>query len=96
MLGNETLPEGLSFARKTDVFGAETVPKGLLKAHQLALGTWGLLCVIEGELRFVLEASGETRIIRAGEAQVVEPGVSHHVELEQGARFFIEFHKRAP
>lgn len=94
MLGNSTLPEGLKLTRKTNVFDAETVPKGLLKAHQIALGTWGLLRVLDGELRFVLESSGESRVLRAGEAQVVEPGVSHHVELGPDARFFIEFHKK--
>lgn len=93
MLGNSTLPEGLKFTKKTKVFDAETVPQGLQKAHQIALGTWGLLRVLEGELRFVLEDSGESRVLRAGDAQVVEPGVSHHVELEPDARFFIEFHR---
>lgn len=94
MLGNTTLPEGLVLSRTTNTFDKDSVPKGLLRAHRIAEGSWGVLRVVEGELLFVIEESGESRMIRAGEAQVVEPGVLHHIEVEEGARFLIEFHKK--
>ena len=57
------LPEGLELVRVTDRFDARTVPAGLLRAHRVAAGVWGELCVLEGEVGFVFEASGARRVV---------------------------------
>ncbi len=94
MLADVALPEGLELARTTPELTAETVPAGLLRRHEVAAGVWGRLVVQEGSVTFVAEGSGETRVLSAGESQVIEPDAPHHVEPASDARFVVEFHRR--
>lgn len=93
MLEAIQLPVGLDHVRTTPRFDASSVPAGLLRAHQVASGVWGVLHVLEGRVVFVLEHSGERRELGAGERQVIEPEVLHHVEPGEGAVFEVEFHR---
>jgi cupin 2 domain-containing protein len=49
------LPHGVELQRVTPEFDADTVPAGLLRAHRIAAGVWGLLRVTAGSVRFVFE-----------------------------------------
>lgn len=87
------LPPGLEHVRTTPTFTPESTPAGLRSAHQLAPEVWGRLVVHTGEVTFVLEDSGEGRVVAAGEDQVIEPEVRHHVEPGPGSTFAVEFHR---
>lgn len=88
------LPEGLALQRETDRFTADTVPPGLLRAHRVATGVWGVLHVEAGTLAFVWEdRPGEPLALAAGDAVVIPPDVHHHVEPGPGARFRVAFHR---
>lgn len=90
------LPEGLEAYRRTPVFTQDTVPSGLLKAHQTKAGVWGLLHVIEGRLLYRdIEAQTETVLEPGDEPGVIQPEIRHEVAPLGSVRFFIEFH-RAP
>lgn len=93
MLADLSFPDGVTLVRTTPEFAADTVPDGLLRAHRVASGVWGCLRVGSGSVVFVLEATGETRLLAAGEAQVIEPDVLHHVEPGADARFVVEFYR---
>ncbi|MEQ8717751.1 MAG: DUF1971 domain-containing protein [Acidimicrobiales bacterium] len=93
MLADLELPDHVSFVRATAGFTADTVPVGLLKAHRVAAGNWGLLRVIAGTVTFVLEETGESRELHPGDAQVIEPDTAHHVEPDADAVFVVEFHR---
>ena len=93
MLESLTLPDSVHLERTTPTFTAETVPAGLQREHHLAPGRWGRLRVDEGALTFVVEATGESRRLTAGESQVIEPEVAHHVEVEPGASFAVELYR---
>lgn len=91
------LPAGLELVRTTREFGAQDTPAALRSAHRVATGVWGLLRVRSGSVTFVLEAPAGGRELRrelgAGDTQVIEPGVVHHVEPGDDARFVVEFHR---
>lgn len=87
------LPAGAERVRTTPEFTVDTVPPALLAAHRVADEVWGRLCVMAGELTFVVEESGERRTLAAGDSQVIEPGLFHHVEPAADARFAVEFHR---
>lgn len=97
------LPPGVRLTRTTPEFTADSVPAGLLAAHRVADDVWGLLRVLAGTVVFVLEEdgdgaageleTGEAVTVEAGETQLIEPGVLHHVELGDGARFVVEFYR---
>jgi tellurite resistance-related uncharacterized protein len=87
------LPDEVRLVRTSPEFTADSVPDGLLSAHRVATGVWGRLRVLRGSVVFVLEATGESRVVNADETQVIEPAVVHHVEPSEDARFVIEFHR---
>ena len=88
------LPDGLELARTTPEFDEHTVPSGLLGAHRIAPGVWGLLRVRSGSLRFVFESAGdEPRTLDAGATQVIPPGELHHVDVDGPVGFVVEFHR---
>ncbi len=94
MTDHGSLPDGLELQRTTEEFTAETVPRGLLRAHRIAEGVWGVLRVRGGSLRFVEELDPEqVTELTAGDSLVVTPGVPHRVEPDEAARFVIEFHR---
>jgi tellurite resistance-related uncharacterized protein len=89
------LPEGLVLVRTTDVFDNQTVPKGLLRAHQIARDVWGRVVVHSGTIGFVFEDEPEAPLsLGAGETLVIPPQQPHHVELDGPASFAVEFHRR--
>lgn len=87
------LPRGMELTRVTPEFTSETVPTGLLSAHRVAPGVWGLVKVHAGSVRFVAESTGDERTLHPGETQVIEPDVAHHLEVAPDARFVIEFYR---
>jgi hemoglobin len=90
------LPPGLEAYGRSPDFTTDTLPPRLQSAHSTKPGTWGLLHVVAGRVRYVLEAprSGEA-VAAAGETVVIEPEVAHHVEFVEPGSFFIEFHRVA-
>jgi tellurite resistance-related uncharacterized protein len=90
------LPTGLQVARTTPTWDERTVPAALRRAHRIAGGTWGLLRVTSGALRFVARTEPLTDVVveRHGE-QAIPPDVEHHVAPRPGTRFAIDF-LRAP
>lgn len=88
------LPEGLELRRTTPEFDAETVPAGLLSAHQVAAGVWGLLEVTAGSVVFVREDGSMDPVeLHAGDSMVIPPEAPHHVEPGADARFHVSFHR---
>ena len=89
----EGLPPNARFVRATAEMTVETVPPGLRRAHRIADGVWGLLTVSSGTVRFVLEETTDIVEVGAGGSHVIAPGVRHHVDPSDDARFLIEFYR---
>lgn len=88
------LPLGSTAYRTIGPFGAQSLPAGLRAEHRLKEGTWGLLELVEGALRFVwddLEGGAEELVAPA--RLVVPPEVLHHVEGEGPFALTIAFHR---
>jgi len=93
---NEELPTGLTLHRTTDEFDPASVPRGLLRSHQIGRDVWGVLCVRAGTLRFVWEgATGPeaTVELEVGDRVVIPPEVPHRVEPGPDSRFVVEFYR---
>jgi tellurite methyltransferase len=88
------LPAGVTRRRTTDTFDARSVPPGLLRAHRVAVDTWGLIEVVAGRVTFVWEDGVDEPIeLVAGDTLVIPPDVAHHVEPDVDARFVVSFHR---
>lgn len=90
------LPEGLHTTRTTATWDASTVPAALRRAHRVAAGTWGLLEVEAGAVRFVADTNPPIdATVTPGRPQPIPPEVDHHVAPDEGARFHVTFLTRA-
>ena len=86
---------GLTKFRETGVFDNETVPAGLLNDHRLKEGVVGKLIVREGLIKFIVTEPGKEGAVELteGSEHIIEPLVTHKVEIKEGSSFYIEFYK---
>lgn len=86
------LPPAAQVYRRIGPFEVGTIPTGLLRRHDLKPGTWGLLEVIAGSIRFCWDdATGGHRLLVAGETMLVPPAVPHHLEPQGPVTIAIAF-----
>ena len=88
------MPAEVVSYKKTPEFTNETVPKGLLKAHQTKEGTWGKIVVLSGQLQYrILEPELEELVLSPELQGVVEPTVLHEVAPIGEVNFYVEFYR---
>ena len=89
------LPEDLQPVRTTPTWDRDSTPAALLASHRVAPGTWGLLTVEHGTLRFLAGTSPPLDVeVDASRPQPIPPDVDHHVELGDDVRFTVTFLRR--
>ncbi|SSW63056.1 DUF1971 domain-containing protein [Achromobacter agilis] len=87
-------PEGLQPYRESPVFTPDNLPGALRSAHTTKNGTWGLLKVHAGVLRYTLDDPPHTEVVlAAGQQVLIEPQVRHHVAFELPGSFQITFYR---
>jgi len=86
------LPDGLHPVRTTATWDADAVPAALRRRHRVAAGTWALVEVLAGEVRFTAATDPPLDVVvtPAG-PQPVPPGVDHDVEPGPDARLRVTF-----
>lgn len=90
----KALPADCVAYKRTPEFTEQSVPRGLLKAHQTKTGTWAKIVVLQGELAYrILPPNEETHRLDVTTIGIVEPGVLHEVEPIGAVRFYVEFYK---
>jgi len=88
------LPSASVPYRTIGPFDELTLPAGLRAQHRLKDGTWGLLTLSEGSLRFVWDdEQGGADELTAPAASVVPPQVLHHVEGDGPFALTIAFYR---
>ncbi len=88
----EGLPDGLVPYKRTPVFDQTSLPAGLRRAHRTKPGVWGIIHVLEGQLRYRILDPASERILSVDCPGLVRPEQSHEVEPLGPVRFFVEFH----
>ena len=96
LCGRFEMPAGYQAYKRTIEFTEHTIPDSLKHQHSTKPSVWGVIHVLEGRLRYVIEdpLAGE-RLLEPGSRAVIVPEVPHHVSPEGEVRFFVEFHRRA-
>ena len=86
-------PEGLHEYKRTPVFTDKTLPEGLLRDHNGKAGTWGLIHILAGRLRYTVNHPEERRFeLQPGIAGIVVPEMEHRVEPVGAVRFCVAFY----
>jgi len=88
------LPTSLTPYQRTPEFTEDSIPAGLLGAHQTKPGTWAHIVVLEGQLLYrILEPSVSEVHLSAQRPGVVEPEVRHQVQADGAVRFYVQFYR---
>lgn len=83
--------------RTTPVFDEYTLPRGLRRSHSTKPGTWGIIRVLEGQLRLAFSSGGGTpRLLTPGSPGLVRPEQLHWVEPVGPMRMQVEFYDAPP
>ena len=82
--------------RSTPVFDEQTLPQALRKAHTTKEGVWGVIRVLEGCVRYRIEAHDRDVILSPGTPGLVRPQEPHHVEPVGPMRMQVEFYDHQP
>ena len=90
------LPADARAYKRTPTFTVHTVPASLLREHSTKAGTWGLICVEQGQLRYVIpeEEKAVSAVLGLGQHGVIKPRQVHYVSLEsEDTEFYVEFYR---
>jgi len=85
------LPDKVTALRSTPVFTEETIPAGLLKDHATKEGTWGVIQIESGQLKYTI-GEDEVHILTPDKFGTIEPTVKHHVRAIGEVVFKVEFY----
>jgi tellurite methyltransferase len=86
------LPEDVIAYSKTKTFTATDVPESLLASHRTKERVWGLIHVLSGRLRYVVDDTPARAFdLDRDHPGVIAPEAPHHLELDGPAQFFVEF-----
>ncbi len=91
------LPAQVAPYKRTADFDQTTLPDGLRKDHTTKPGVWGVIHVLAGRLRYIVEPPlAREQVLEPGVLGIVPPEVRHRVVPDGDVRFFVEFHRRPP
>lgn len=86
------LPDTVIAYRRTPIFDQDSVPAGLLRRHDTKPGVWGLIVVLDGQLRLRFHEPVSERILDPQSPGVIAPQQPHDVEPIGAVNFFVEFY----
>lgn len=81
--------------RTTAVFDETTLPAALRREHRTKGGAWGIIRVLDGELRLRLP-DGRCERLSPQRPGMIRPQEAHWVELLGPMRMQVEFYDREP
>ena len=82
--------------KRTRDFDQLSIPDGLRTDHSTKPGVWGVIHVLAGRLRYIVEPPlASERLLEPGVPGIVVPEVLHRVVPEGEVRFYVEFHRRS-
>ena len=82
--------------KTTPIFNEQTLPTALRNAHNTKAGVWGIIRVLEGKVRYVIEESATETLLTPALPGLVRPEQLHHVEPLGSMRMRVEFYDREP
>jgi len=88
------MPAGHAPYKRTRELDQLSIPDALRKQHSTKPGVWGVIHVLDGRLRYIIEPPLEReQLLDRERPGVVVPEVLHRVVPDGEVRFFVEFHR---
>ena len=82
--------------RSTPIFDETTLPEALRSNHQTKDGVWGLIRVLEGELRLTYVEPRSEVLLTPGSPGLVSPQQTHFVTATGPVRMQVDFYHEPP
>lgn len=82
--------------RSTPVFDQNTLPSALLSRHNTKAGVWGVIKVLEGELKLTYLDPQSERDLSKGDSAVVGPQQWHYVTPSGEFQMQVDFYDTPP
>lgn len=82
--------------RSTPVFDEISLPAALRADHRTKAGTWGVITILEGEVRLTYAEPLEQRVLAPGRPGLVRPEQTHFVTPMGAMRMRVDFHDSEP
>jgi tellurite resistance-related uncharacterized protein len=82
--------------RSTPVFDEKTLPAALRREHRTKKGVWGVIRVLEGQLRLSFVDPPEERILQPGSPGLLLPDQPHFVAPLGSMRMQVDFYDQPP
>ena len=96
-IGTEAGPAPASAPyRITPVFDEDTLPAALRREHSTKAGVWGIIRVLEGQLKLRFADGTAEMLLKPGRPGFIAPQQVHHVEPQGPMRMQVEFYDRRP
>ncbi|WP_417614252.1 DUF1971 domain-containing protein [Parasphingorhabdus sp.] len=78
------------------IFDENSLPNALRNEHTTKDGTWGLLRVLEGEVRLVFLNPSSERLVTVADPAPIPPQSPHFVKLAGPMKMQVEFYREHP
>ncbi|WP_417614109.1 DUF1971 domain-containing protein [Parasphingorhabdus sp.] len=78
------------------IFDENSLPDALRNEHTTKDGTWGLLRVLEGEVRLVFLEPPSERLVTVDDPAPIPPQSPHFVRLAGPMKMQVEFYRQHP
>lgn len=82
--------------RSTPIFNEHTLPAALRREHRTKQGVWGVIRVLDGELKLTFTQTGKKQMLSPGAPGVVLPDQPHLVEPMGSMQMVVDFYKECP
>ena len=82
--------------KTTAIWDEESLPAALRGRHNTKAGTWGLLRVLEGQVRLVFHDPARVLVVTPESPGLIPPQEVHHVETDGPARMHVELYREQP
>lgn len=80
----------------TPIFDEKSLPDALRGDHRTKEGTWGLLRVLEGEVKLIFLDPPSEHLVTPGNPATIPPQATHHVVPLGAMRMQVEFYHEQP
>ncbi|MBP6435662.1 MAG: DUF1971 domain-containing protein [Sphingorhabdus sp.] len=78
------------------IFDEQTLPDALRNDHRTKVGTWGLLRVLEGEVRLIFTEPHTEHLVTSDTPAIIPPQATHYVVPVGAIRMQVEFWRERP
>ncbi len=82
--------------RSTPIFDEATLPEALRRHHSTKAGVWGIIRVLEGELRLNIVDPPSENVLSPDEPGLIQPQQIHFVTPLGAMRMQVEFYDAPP